>query len=55
MVTKLKGMSKWETITVGQDGIALAQLIRNTLYKKDKSTVNITQVCNAYRDLHSCF
>merc|ERR1712155_130846 len=55
METKLKGMSKWDSVSKAQDGIALAQLIRDVLHKKDESQVNIMHVCTAYRALHTCY
>merc|ERR1712155_393882 len=55
METKLKGMSNWASVSKAQDGIALAQLIRDVLHKKDESQVNIMHVCAAYRALHTCY
>ena len=55
METKLKGMSNWDSASNAQDGIALAQLIRDVLHKKDESQVNIMHVCAAYRALHTCY
>ena len=55
METKLKGMSNWDSVLKAQDGIALAQLIRDMLHKKDESQVNILHVCAAYCALHTYY